>query len=165
MPGGGRGLCADRWRRRRQAREEKKMRRSGPTRALAIAFFAAGIYDLVGAVYYAFLVGTGRSFNDPPTHPFYSIFIASFLLCFTYLQFMSAFNIRRYLIVIGAVIIGRVFYAVLLFAYMASAAGFPTTLLPTGILDLAWTALFIVLTLISDELRIKDLFLPHLGPS
>ncbi|MGD2166392.1 MAG: hypothetical protein PVH50_12785 [Anaerolineae bacterium] len=62
----------------------------------------------------------------------------------------------------GSVIIGRVLYAVLLLAYVSFDADFPTTFLPTGIIDLAWTALYIALTLVSDEVRLRDLFLPRL---
>jgi len=139
------------------------MIRSKSLKALAIVFFVSGIWDTFGGFYYSFLVGMGRSINNPPTHPFYAIFIASFLFCFAYLQFLSAFNIRRYLFNVGVVIIGRVFYAVLLFAYILFVADFPTTFLPTGIVDSLWTILYIVLTLLSDEVRLKDLFIPYRG--
>jgi len=139
------------------------MIRSKSLKALAIVFFVSGIWDTFGGFYYSFLVGMGRSINNPPTHPFYAIFIASFLFCFAYLQFLSAFNIRRYLFNVGVVIIGRVFYVVLLFAYILFVADFPTTFLPTGIVDSLWTILYIVLTLLSDEVRLKDLFIPYRG--
>ena len=139
------------------------MIRSKSLKALAIVFFVSGIWDTFGGFYYSFLVGMGRSINNPPTHPFYAIFIASFLFCFAYLQFLSAFNIRRYLFNVGVVIIGRVFYVVLLFAYILFVADFPTTFLPTGIADSLWTILYIVLTLLSDEVRLKDLFIPYRG--
>jgi len=139
------------------------MIRSKSLKALAIVFFVSGIWDTFGGFYYSFLVGMGRSINNPPTHPFYAIFIASFLFCFAYLQFLSAFNIRRYLFNVGVVIIGRVFYVVLLFAYILFVADFPTTFLPTGIVDSLWTILYIVLALLSDEVRLKDLFIPYRG--
>ena len=139
------------------------MQKLKSTQALAIVFFASGIYDLGGGFYYSFLVGTNRSIESPPTHPFYAIFIASFLFCFAYLQFLSAFNIRRYLLIIGSVIIGRIFYVVLLFVYVLFAADFPTTFLPTAILDLVWTIIYIVLALISDQVRFRDLYLPYRG--
>ncbi len=141
------------------------MQRLKSTKALAIAFFASGIFDLGGGFYYSFLVGIGRSIESPPTHPFYAILIASFLFCLAYLQLLSAFNIRRYLLIIGSVIISRIFYAVLLFAYMFFVTDFPTTFLPTAILDLALTIIYIVLTLISDQVRFRDLFLPYRGDS
>jgi hypothetical protein len=46
---------------------------------------------------------------------------------------------------------------------MSFLGGFPATFLPTGIMDLVWSTLYIVLALISDEVRVKDLFLPHRG--
>ncbi len=141
------------------------MQRLKSTKALAIAFFASGIFDIGGGFYFSFLVGIGRSIESPPTHPFYAILIASFLFCLAYLQLLSAFNIRRYLLIIGAVIISRIFYAVLLFAYMFSVTDFPTTFLPTAILDLVWIIIYIVLTLISDQVRFRDLFLPYRGDS
>ena len=141
------------------------MIRSKSLQALAIVFFVSGIWDTFGGFYYSFLVGMGRSINNPPTHPFYAIFIASFLFCFAYLQFLSAFNIRRYLFNVGVVIIGRVFYVVLLFVYILFVADFPTTFLPTGIVDSLWTILYIVLALLSDEVRLKDLFIPYRGES
>ena len=144
-------------------RKEITMQKSKSTKALAVAFFASGMFDLGGGFYYLFLVGIDRSIDSPPTHPFYAILIASFLFCLAYLQLLSAFNIRRYFLIIGAVIISRVFYAVLLFAYLFSVPDFPTTFLPTAILDLAWTMIYIVLTLISDQVRFRDLFLPYRG--
>jgi hypothetical protein len=124
-------------------------------------FFVSGLYDTFGGFYYSFLVGTGRSIDNPPTHPFYAIFIASFLFCFAYLQFLSAFNIRRYLFNVGVVIIGRIFYAVLLFSYMFLVEDFPSTSLSTGTIDLAWSALYIALTVMSDQVRFRGLFLPY----
>ena len=130
-------------------------------KALAITFFVSGLYDAFGGFYYFFMVGVGRSVGNPPTHTFYALFIASFLFCFAYLQVLSAFNIRRYLLNVGVVIIGRIFYVVVLFAYMLFVADFPNTFWTTAIIDLAWSALYIVFTLISDEIRLKDLFLPY----
>ena len=129
-------------------------------KALAVVFFVSGLYDTFGGFYYSFSVGMDKSINDPPTHQFYALFIASFLFCFAYLQFMSAFNIRRYLFNVGVVIIGRVFYVVLLFAYIFLVDDFPKTFLPTAIFDSLWTILYIVLTFLSDEVRFKDLFFP-----
>jgi len=137
--------------------------KSKSLKALAIVFFISGLYDTFGGFYYALLVGAGRNINSPPTHSFYAIFIASFLFCFAYLQFVSAFNIRRYLFNVGVVIFGRVFYAIVLFAYLSSAEGFPRTFLPTGIIDLAWSLLYIVLALASPEVRLRELFIPKRG--
>jgi hypothetical protein len=77
-----------------------------------------------------------------------------------YLQILSAFNIRRYLFIIGAVLIGRILYVVLLYAYIIGEPGFPSTFWWTGVVDLSWSILYIVLAAISDEIRFKDLFLP-----
>jgi hypothetical protein len=85
------------------------------------------------------------------------------LFCLAYLQLLSAFNIQRHLFIIGAVMISRIFYAVLLFASLLFVPDFPTTFLPTAILDLAWTIIYIVLTLISDQVRFRDVFLPYRG--
>ena len=145
--------------------KEGAMIRSKSLKALAIVFFVSGLWDTFGGFYYLFLVGMGRSINNPSTHPFYAIFIASFLFCFAYLQFLSAFNIRRYLFNVGVVIIGRIFYVVLLFAYILLVDDFPKTFLPTAIVDSLWTILYIVLTLLSDEVRLKDLFIPYWGES
>jgi hypothetical protein len=134
-------------------------------KALAIVFFVSGLYDAFGGLYFAFLVGTGRSIDSPPTHPFYAIFIASFLFCFAYLQLFSAFNIRRYLFNVGVVIFGRLFYVVLLLAYILLVDGFPRTFLLTGIIDLCWSILYIVLALMSSEVRFKDLFVSTRGDS
>jgi hypothetical protein len=130
-------------------------------KALGITFFVSGLYDAFGGFYYFFMVGVGRSVSSPPTHTFYALFIASFLFCFAYLQVLSAFNIRRYLFNVGVVIIGRVFYVIVLYAYMLFVADFPNTFWATGLIDLLWSLLYILFALISDEIRVKDLFLPH----
>jgi hypothetical protein len=139
------------------------MARFKSLRALAIVFFVSGLYDVFGGCYFAFSVGTGRSVDSPPTHPFYAIFIASFLFSFAYLQLFSAFNIRRHLFNVGVVIFGRLFYAILSFAYILLVPGFPKTFLPTGIIDLCWSALYILLAMTSSEVRIKDLFISTRG--
>ena len=127
-------------------------------RALAVIFFLSGIWDTVGGLVYAFMIGT-----EPPVHRFYAIFLASFFFCFAYLQILSAFNMRRYLFIIGCVFIGRIFYVVLLYAYIFGVSGFPCTFWWTGVVDLSWSILYIVITLISDEIRLRDLFLPKWG--
>jgi hypothetical protein len=67
---------------------------------------------------------------------------------------------RRYLFIIGAVIIGRIFYIVLLYTYIWCVDGFPGTFWWTGVVDLTWSILYIVITLTSDDIHLKDLFLP-----
>lgn len=76
---------------------------------------------------------------------------------------MSAFNIRRYLFNVGVVILGRFFYVVLFFAYIILVDDFVKTFLPIAIVDSLWTAIYVVLTLLSDEVRFRDLFLPKRG--
>ncbi len=137
------------------------MASSKPLKALAVVFFISGLYDAFGGFYFAFTVGTGRSVDSPPTHPFYAVFIASFLFSFAYLQLFSAFNIRRYLVNVGVVTFGRLFYVVLSFAYLWSVPGFPGTFVPTAIVDLCWSVLYIVLALMSSEVRLKDLFVTN----
>jgi hypothetical protein len=105
----------------------------------------------------------GTVFTEPPIHRFYAIFTASFFFCFAYLQILSAFNLRRYLFVVGCVLIGRIFYVVLLYAYIFGVAGFPATFWWTGLVDLTWSILYLVIPLISDDIRLRDLFLPKWG--
>jgi hypothetical protein len=124
---------------------------------LAAVFFAGGIWDLFAALVYTFLIGT--VYTDPTVHRFYAFFIASFLICFAFLQLLSAFNIRRYLLVIGAVTIGRLLYVLLLFAYILGVPGFPATFWWTGVIDGILAVLNIVLA-VSCGVRIGDLFLP-----
>ena len=139
------------------------MTTSKSLKALAVIFFLSGIWDTIGGLIYAFMIGT--VFTDPPVHRFYAIFTASFFFCFAYLQILSAFNLHRYLFVVGCVLIGRIFYVVLLYAYIFGVAGFPSTFWWTGVVDLIWSILYIVITLRSDEIHLKDLFLPHRGDS
>ena len=127
-------------------------------KVLAAIFFLSGIWDTIGGVIYAFMIGT--VFTEPPIHRFYAIFTASFFFCFAYLQILSAFNLRRYLFVVGCVLIGRIFYVVLLYAYIFGVAGFPATFWWTGLVDLAWSILYLVIPLISDDIRLRDLLLP-----
>ena len=125
-------------------------------KALAIIFFLGGLWDTIGGVIYAF----GTASIEPPIHRFYALFLASFFFCFAYLQILSAFNMRRYLFIVGCVFIGRIFYVVLLYAYIFGVAGFPASFWWTGLVDLSWSALYIVVTLVSDEIHLRDLFLP-----
>ena len=137
------------------------MFKSKSLRVLAVIFFLSGIWDAIGGVIYASMIGT--VFTEPPVHRFYAIFLASFFFCFAYLQILSSFNMRRYLFLVGCVFIGRIFYVVLLYAYILGVAGFPSTFWWTGLVDLSWSILYIVITLMSDEIRLRDLFLPQWG--
>ncbi len=137
------------------------MGNSRSLKILAAIFFISGVWDAIAGIIYAFMIGT--VFTDPPVHRFYAIFLASFLFCFAYLQILSAFNLRRYLFVVGCVFIGRIFYVVLLYAYIFGVAGFPATFWWTGLVDLAWSILYLVIPFISDDIRLRDLFLPKWG--
>ena len=130
-------------------------------RPLVFTFVASGIWDTIAGILYLFVIGTGRLIDNPPTHSFYSVFLASFFFCFAYLQFLSSFNIRRYIFNVGCLIIGRVFYIVLLYLYMFFVNGFPSTFWFTGIIDAAFTLLYIIFA-IRGGLEIKDLFLPSI---
>jgi hypothetical protein len=137
------------------------MANSKSLKVLAIIFFLSGIWDSIGGVIYAFMIGT--VFAEPPINRFYSIFLTPFFFCFAYLQILSAFNLRRYLFVVGCVLIGRIFYVVLLYAYIFGVAGLPAAFWWTGLVDLAWSILYLVISLISDDIRLRDLFLPKWG--
>jgi hypothetical protein len=128
-------------------------------RPLAVVFFLSGLWDLYGTFAYAFLMGT--VIMEPPLHRFYAIFIATFLFSLAYLQILSSFNIRRYLLIIGGVFIGRILYVVLLYAYVLGIPGFQARFWWTGLVDLAFSVLYLGITWRSPEIRIRDLFLPQ----
>jgi len=129
-------------------------------KTLAVTFFASGIWDTVAALMYFFMIGTGRRIDNPLIDPFFAVFLGSFFLCFAYLQFMSAFNIRRYAFNVGCLIIGRSFYVVQLYAYMAFVKDFPSTFWFTGIIDSLFTILYLILA-VRGGLSIRELFLPE----
>jgi hypothetical protein len=126
---------------------------------LALTFFVSGIWDTIAGFLYIFVIGTGRIIDNPPIDPFFAIFLGSFFLCFAYLQFLSAFNIKRYAFNVGCLIIGRAFYVIQLYAYMSFVTDFPSTFWFTGIIDGLFTILYIVFA-IRGGLRMGDLFLP-----
>jgi len=125
-----------------------------------VVFFSA-TFDLFGGVYFTVFVGSNRTITNPPTHPFYAMLIGTFLICFAYLQFMSAFNIKRYLVNIGTVIISRVFYGFLFLYFFLFVKDFPPTFLLTAIADIIWVIFYICLVQLSDEIRFRDLFFPE----
>ncbi|MFH0756729.1 MAG: hypothetical protein V2B15_05535 [Bacteroidota bacterium] len=128
-------------------------------RPLAITFVLSGIWDSIAALQYFFFIGTGRHLDNPPVHSFYTVFLGSFFLCFAYLQFMSARNIRRYAFNVGCLFIGRLFYVIELYAYMGFVEEFPSTFWFTGIIDGLFTILYPVFAM-KGGLRMRDLFLP-----
>jgi len=128
---------------------------------LAITFFASGIWDTVAAILYFFVIGNDRIIDNPPIDPFFAVFLGSFFLCFAYLQFFSAFNIRRYAFNVGCLIIGRLFYVVQLYAYTFFVSDFPSTFWFTGIIDGLFTILYLVFAF-RGGLKMRDLFLPKL---
>jgi len=126
---------------------------------LAITFFASGVWDTVAAILYFFVIGSGRIIDNPTIDPFFAVFLGSFFICFAYLQFLSAFNIKRYAFNVGCLIIGRSFYVIQLYAYMTFAKDFPSTFWFTGIIDSLFTILYLVFAL-RGGLRMRELFLP-----
>ena len=126
---------------------------------LALTFAASGVWDTIAGIMYLFFIGTGRRIDSPSTDPFYSVFLGSFFICFAYLQFLSALNIRRYSFVIGSLIIGRVFYVVQLYAFMLIVDGFPSTFWFTGLIDISFVILYVTFA-IRGGLNMKALFLP-----
>ncbi|MDO9512947.1 MAG: hypothetical protein Q7J34_14425 [Bacteroidales bacterium] len=128
-------------------------------KALAITFAASGVWDLIAGFMYFFAIGDGRIIDQPNTHPFYAVFLGSFFLCFAYLQWMSAFNIRLYAFNVGCLIIGRLFYFIQLYAFMAFEQNFPSTFWFTGIIDGIFTMLYVIFA-IGAGMGFRELFLP-----
>ncbi len=128
-------------------------------RPLAIVFFVSGIWDLFATFVYTFLIGT--VFTEPPVDRFYALSIAAFLFSIAYLQILSSFNIRQYLLVIGGVFIVRILYVIILFGSMLTVPGFPATFWWTGVIDLLWAVLYLGITWRSPEIRVRELFVPE----
>lgn len=126
---------------------------------LSITFFASGIWDTIAGFLYIFVIGTERIIDKPPIDPFFAVFLGSFFLCFAYLQFLSAFNIKRYTFNVGCLIIGRAFYVIQLYAYMGFVTDFPATFWFTGIIDGLFAILYLVFAF-RGGLGMGDLFLP-----
>ena len=127
---------------------------------LSLAFVASGIWDTVAGVLYLFVIGMDRAIDNPPTHAFYSIFLASFFFCFAFLQFAASRNIRRYAVVVGCLIVGRLYYVIQLYGFMLFVPGFPDTFWFTGIVDATLTAMYILFARRAG-LTLRDLFVPR----
>lgn len=130
-------------------------------RPLAVTFAISGLWDTVAGVMYLFFIGIGRKIDNPTIDPFFSIVLGSFFLCFAYLQFFSALNIKRYAFTIGCLIFGRAFYVILLYSYMGFVNDFPSTFWFTGIIDSLFILLYIVFAF-QGGLNLSDLFLPKI---
>lgn len=126
---------------------------------LAITFFVSALWDTIAAIQYFFFIGSGRKIDNPSIDPFFSIFLGSFFICFAYLQFLSAVNIKRYAFNVGCLIIGRSFYVIQLYSFMIFVQDFPSTFWFTGIIDGLFTILYIVFAVLGG-LKLSDLFLP-----
>ena len=130
-----------------------------PLKYLAATFFISGIWDTIAGIMYFFFIGDGRKIDNPTVHPFYTIFLSSFFICFAYLQFFSAFNIKRYIFNVGCLLIGRVFYVIQLFYFISFVENFPSTFWMTGIIDATFVLLYVVFA-IQSGFGLRDLFLP-----
>jgi hypothetical protein len=127
---------------------------------LALTFFASGIWDTIAAIQYFFVIGNGRKIDNPSIDPFFSVFLGSFFICFAYLQFLSAFNIRRYAFNVGCLIIGRAFYVFQLYVFMGFVTDFPSTFWFTGIIDGMFIILYVIFAF-RGGLGMRELFLPQ----
>jgi hypothetical protein len=128
---------------------------------LAVTFALSGVWDTIAGILYIFFIGTGRKIDNPPMDSFFAIFLGSFFLCFAYIQFMSAYNIKRYAFNVGCLILGRALYVVQLYTFMGFVKGFPSTFWFTGIIDSVFTVLYIVFA-VKGGLTAKDFFLPKI---
>ncbi len=126
---------------------------------LAFTFKLSGVWDTIAGVLYIFFIGTGRLIDSLETNPFFAVFLGYFFLCFAYLQFMSAANIKSYSMNVGCLILERTFYVVLLYSYMLFVKEFPTTFWFTGIIDSVFIVLYIVFAR-RGGISAKELFLP-----
>ena len=124
-----------------------------------MTFAIGGIWDTIAGLLYIFIIGSGRVIDNPPIDPFYAIFLGSFFLCFAYLQILSSFNIQRFLFNVGCLILGRLFYAIVLYYFIFFVTDFPSTFWFTGLIDLLLFTLNIVFAL-KAEVGLRDLFLP-----
>jgi hypothetical protein len=129
---------------------------------LSVTFALSGIWDTIAGILYVFFIGTGRKIDTPAMDSFFAIFLGSFFWCFAYIQFMSAFNIRRYAFMVGCLILGRIFYVVQLYTYMGFVKDFPSTFWVTGIIDSVFIVLYIVFAF-KGGLSVKDLFFAEKG--
>lgn len=130
---------------------------------LAITFALGGVWDTIAGFLYIFVIGIGRSIDNPLMDPFYAIFLGSFFFCFAWLQILSSFNIRRYAFNIGCLVFGRLFYILILYYFMVFIKGFPTTFWFTGVIDGVLTILYLTFSL-RGGLQIRDIFLPYIQP-
>jgi hypothetical protein len=140
-----------------------KLKVSGMTnkslKPLAVIFAMSGVWDTTAGILYLFFIGTDRKIDNPPMDSFFAIFLGSFFLCFAYMQFMSAYNIKRYAFNVGCLILGRTFYITQLYIYIGFVKGFPSTFWFTGIIDSLFLTLYIVFAF-RGGLTARDLFLP-----
>lgn len=128
-------------------------------KALAVTFALSGVWDTIAGMLYLFVIGTGRTIDNPPTDPFYAVFLASFFFCFAYLQFMSALDIKKYLFVVGSLMIGRFLYVIILYYFIFCVDDFPSTFFFTGIVDGGFLGLYLFFAF-KSKLKFKSLFWP-----
>jgi hypothetical protein len=110
---------------------------------------------------YLFFIGTDRVIDNPVIDPFFATFLGSFFVCFAYLQFMAALNIKLYSFIVGCLIFGRLFYIILLYSCILFITDFPSTFWFTGIIDSLFIVLYIIFAYHGD-LTLRDLFLPKI---
>jgi len=129
-------------------------------KTLSSVIFGSAIFDLFGGFYFILLVGVGKQIADPPTHTFFAVLLGTFLICFAYLQFMTARNIKRYFVCIGVALLSRIFYVFLFAYYYLVAQVNLTAFLPTAIADFLWVILIVVLVALNREVSLKELYVP-----
>ena len=127
---------------------------------LAVTFAISGLWDSIAGVMYLFFIGTGRKIDALPLDPFFAVFLGSFFLCFAYLQFFSALNIKRFSFLVGCLVLGRVFYVIQLYSYMIFVEDFPNTFWFTGLVDSVFVVLYFVFAL-RGGLTLQELFIPE----
>jgi len=126
-------------------------------KTLSYVIFGSALFDLFGGFYFILMVGVDRAVSTPPTHNFYAVMLGMFLICFSYLLFLIASDLKRYLPCLGVTLLSRVFYVILFAYYFMMEGNNMLTFLPTAIADALWVMLIVLLIALNNEVSLKDL--------
>lgn len=133
------------------------MKKYDSIKVMSTVLIISGVFDLFGSLYFLLLVGENKTITNPPTHGFYSILIAIFLISLAILHFITASNVMHYFRNILVISISRLLYAVLFFSFLLFTKDFTLTFMPTAIADILWVLIYIVIISLSNKMRLKGL--------
>ncbi len=129
--------------------------------SLKNVLLAGAAWDFIGGIIFFMVHGVLHKQLTPAIYPFYSMVIGIFLFMLTYIQIISAVNIKRYVSSIGVVIFMRICYATTVLLYSILSELLPAQFFLIAVVDTTLVGLLVFFATKRERFTVRELFVPQ----